>query len=117
VLETEKALEVIDLIHSHDMKCGVAISPQTPSTAITDQIGEKADMLLVMTVHPGAGGQKFMEECVPKVRHGNPHLYCPNTDDMRFTGIGSTSTLPQHRHPSRRWSRAKDDKTLRRCRQ
>lgn len=45
----------------------MAISPQTPSTAITDAIGQKADMLLVMTVHPGRGGQKFMEECVPKV--------------------------------------------------
>lgn len=50
------------------MKCGVAISPHTPSSAITDAIGNKADMLLVMTVIPGRGGQKFMAECVPKVR-------------------------------------------------
>jgi ribulose-phosphate 3-epimerase len=50
------------------MKAGVAISPATPSTAITDAIAEKADMLLVMTVVPGKGGQKFMAECVPKVR-------------------------------------------------
>ena len=49
------------------MRCGVAVSPQTPSTAITDAIGEAAEMLLVMTVHPGQGGQKFMAECVPKV--------------------------------------------------
>lgn len=35
------------------MKAGVAISPDTPSTAITDEIGAAADMLLVMTVYPG----------------------------------------------------------------
>lgn len=49
------------------MKAGVAISPDTPSTAITDEIAEAADMLLVMTVHPGRGGQKFIDACVPKV--------------------------------------------------
>lgn len=35
------------------MKAGVAISPDTPASAITDQIAEAADMLLVMTVYPG----------------------------------------------------------------
>lgn len=49
------------------MKAGVAVSPHTPSTSITDEIGNKADLLLVMTVVPGRGGQKFMAECVPKV--------------------------------------------------
>lgn len=36
------------------MKAGVAISPDTPSSAITDDVGAAADMLLVMTVYPGA---------------------------------------------------------------
>lgn len=49
------------------MKAGVAISPDTPSTAITDEIAEAAEVLLVMTVYPGRGGQKFLERCVPKV--------------------------------------------------
>lgn len=35
------------------MMAGVAISPDTPSTVITDEIGAAADMLLVMTVYPG----------------------------------------------------------------
>ena len=49
------------------MRAGVAISPDTPSTAITDVVGEATDMLLVMTVYPGRSGQKFLERCVPKV--------------------------------------------------
>ncbi|KAI0660369.1 Ribulose-phosphate 3-epimerase [Cubamyces menziesii] len=64
---TSDPLAVIDHIHQRKMKAGVAISPDTPSTAITDEIGEAADMLLVMTVYPGRGGQKFIERCVPKV--------------------------------------------------
>lgn len=35
------------------MKAGVAISPDTPSSAITDKVAHAADMLLVMTVYPG----------------------------------------------------------------
>ena len=46
-------LSLIDAIHERKMKAGVAISPDTPSTAITDAVGEAADMLLVMTVYPG----------------------------------------------------------------
>jgi len=64
---TDAPLPLIDVIHARGMKAGVAISPDTPSTAITDQVAEVADMLLVMTVYPGRGGQKFLERCVPKV--------------------------------------------------
>lgn len=64
---TKDPMSLIDVIHSRNMKAGVAISPDTPSTAITDQVGTAADMLLVMTVYPGRGGQKFLQRCVPKV--------------------------------------------------
>jgi len=60
-------LKLIDHIHSTGMKAGVAISPDTPSNAITDDMANAADMLLVMTVYPGKGGQKFIEGCIPKV--------------------------------------------------
>jgi pentose-5-phosphate-3-epimerase len=59
--------EVIDLIHSHKLAAGLAISPQTPSSAITQSLGDSADLLLVMTIHPGFGGQKFMPDQLPKV--------------------------------------------------
>ncbi|TCD63331.1 RIBULOSE-phosphate 3-epimerase [Steccherinum ochraceum] len=64
---TSDPLSLIDAIHERKMKAGVAISPDTPSTAITDEVAEAADMLLVMTVYPGRGGQKFIDRCVPKV--------------------------------------------------
>lgn len=49
------------------MKAGVAISPDTPSAAVADDVAAAADMLLVMTVYPGRGGQKFLDRCLPKV--------------------------------------------------
>ncbi|KAG8976868.1 RIBULOSE-phosphate 3-epimerase [Tulasnella sp. 425] len=64
---TDNPLEVIAKIKSRKMKAGIAISPDTPSEVITDEIAHAADMLLVMTVQPGQGGQKFRAECVPKV--------------------------------------------------
>ena len=60
-------LPIIDHIHARKMKAGVAISPDTPSAAVTDAVADAADMLLVMTVYPGRGGQKFLARCVPKV--------------------------------------------------
>lgn len=62
----EVAKTVIDKIHAAGMLAGLAISPDTPSTVITDELGNAVEMLLVMTVRPGFGGQKFMAECLPK---------------------------------------------------
>lgn len=58
---------MIDLIHSHKMLAGLAISPNTPASVITEELGNAVNLLLVMTVHPGRGGQKFMPECLEKV--------------------------------------------------
>ncbi|KAK1923269.1 putative Ribulose-phosphate 3-epimerase [Papiliotrema laurentii] len=65
---TENHQDVIDLIHSHNLKAGLAISPETSSSVITEALGNSADLLLVMTVRPGHGGQKFMPECLEKVK-------------------------------------------------
>ncbi|EUC65305.1 ribulose-5-phosphate 3-epimerase [Rhizoctonia solani AG-3 Rhs1AP] len=64
---TNDHMDIIEMIHEHNMRAGIAISPDTPSTVITDEIANAVDMILVMTVNPGRGGQKFMARCMPKV--------------------------------------------------
>jgi len=58
---------LIDMIRSRGAKAGIALSPETPVTAI-DRIRTEVDQVVVMTVHPGFGGQKLIPECVEKVR-------------------------------------------------
>jgi len=83
---TSDPISLINAIHAKNMKAGVAISPDTPSSAITDEVGNAADMLLVMTVYPGLGGQKFIERCVPKVSELRARF--PNKDIEVDGGVG-----------------------------
>lgn len=48
-------------------RAGVAVRPATPVEPLEDLLGE-IDMLLVMTVEPGFGGQDFLDMCLPKIR-------------------------------------------------
>ena len=57
---------VLDDIHSFGKKAGLSINPETPFNTIEPYM-DKIDLLLIMTVHPGFGGQAFMSECLPKV--------------------------------------------------
>ena len=56
----------IGLIKELGIKAGVALNPATP-IALTEQIMEDLDILLVMTVNPGFGGQKFIEKMLSKI--------------------------------------------------
>lgn len=53
-------------IREMGMRNAVVINPETPADRILPYLGE-VDEVLVMTVHPGYGGQKFIESCLPKV--------------------------------------------------
>ncbi|MDA8268901.1 MAG: ribulose-phosphate 3-epimerase [Actinomycetota bacterium] len=48
------------------MQAGLAVDPDTPADAVLPFLGE-LDLVLVMTVHPGFGGQSFMADMVPKI--------------------------------------------------
>ena len=58
--------EIINEIHAMGKMAGLSIKPSTPSSAIKDFI-PLLDMVLIMTVEPGFGGQKFIHECVSKI--------------------------------------------------
>lgn len=62
----EKTKEVIDTIHHLGKKAGLSIKPNTDPEKIRQYI-DICDLILVMTVEPGFGGQKFMPECVKKL--------------------------------------------------
>ena len=59
--------EVLELIKSTGVKCGAVINPDTPVSAIEEVI-PLCDMVLVMSVFPGFGGQKFIPEALDKLR-------------------------------------------------
>lgn len=62
-----KPREIVKSVHARGARVGVGLKPGTSFSAIEDFIDE-IDMVLVMTVEPGFGGQSFMEEMLEKVR-------------------------------------------------
>lgn len=63
---TENPLELIKSIKENGMKAGCAIKPGTNVDVLFD-LAPSLDMILIMTVEPGFGGQKFMTDMMPKV--------------------------------------------------
>ena len=64
---TEDAEGTIEKIRGFGKKVGITIKPNTPASAVEPYL-EKVDMVLVMTVEPGFGGQKLIPECLEKVK-------------------------------------------------
>lgn len=66
--DTEENIhEALRKIHAKGKKAGVVVKPKTPAGAVLPFIDE-VEMILVMTVEPGFGGQKFMADMMPKVQ-------------------------------------------------
>lgn len=88
------AKSVIDLIHSYNVKAGISIKPKTSVSEIKDLL-PYLDMVLIMSVEPGFGGQSFMENSIDKAKElfeykqSNGYKYLINIDG----GIKDT-TLP-----------------------
>ena len=58
--------KTIDKIHARGKKCGLSIKPATPADALIPYLSS-IDMVLVMSVEPGFGGQRFMADQLPKI--------------------------------------------------
>jgi len=63
---TESMQETLRLIKKKKKKVGVSLNPKTPIDLVKDFL-DKIDLVLVMSVHPGFGGQKFMPEVLNKI--------------------------------------------------
>tara|TARA_B100000287_G_C20667790_1_gene792304 strand:- start:3085 stop:3750 length:666 start_codon:yes stop_codon:yes gene_type:complete len=63
----EDVLETITIIKDSGCKVGIAINPDTPLTVL-DNVIQDIDLVLLMSVYPGFGGQKFIEESIEKIR-------------------------------------------------
>ena len=62
----EKLHDAIARIHAKGKRAGVVLKPKTPAETVLPFLNE-AELVLVMTVEPGFGGQKFMADMMPKV--------------------------------------------------
>jgi len=63
----KKPAEFIRMLHGMGVTAGVCLNPETPVRAI-EKVAPLCDMILVMTVHPGFGGQKFIASAAKKIR-------------------------------------------------
>ncbi len=78
-------------IRAMGLKNAIVLNPETPIERLEPYLGE-IDEALVMTVHPGYGGQKFIADCLPKVTWLRAR--CPNLDIMVDGGVnGETAIL------------------------
>ncbi len=65
---TTKVKELISKIHSLGIKCGVSIKPKTNPEVLLPYLKD-IDQILIMSVEPGFGGQKFMESALDKIKY------------------------------------------------
>jgi len=63
---TDKPSELVDRIHDLGCTAGITLNPETPVESV-EKVAPLCDMVLVMTVHPGFGGQVFIDEAARKV--------------------------------------------------
>lgn len=86
---------VISQIHQKGKKAGVALNPAT-SLTVLDYVLDKVDMILIMTVNPGFGGQKFIESSCRKIRELREKLDAAGLyTDIEVDGGINEETLPK----------------------
>ena len=82
----DRLKDTLKAIKSLGVKCGAVINPDTPVSAIKNVI-EECDILLLMSVFPGFGGQKFIESVVPKIAEARALINSTGKDiDLEIDG-------------------------------
>ncbi len=71
--------ETIEKIRSFGVKCGIVLSPDTEAEAVLPYL-EKVDMILLMSVYPGFGGQKYIERITDKIKKVREYIGERNID-------------------------------------
>jgi ribulose-phosphate 3-epimerase len=84
----------IQHIHALGKKAGVAINPSTPAELLSEVIGN-VELVLVMTVNPGFGGQEFIMETLPKIRRVREQIEARGLDcEVEVDGGINLETAP-----------------------
>ena len=84
----------IQLIKTHAKKAGVGLNPSTPTSTIEDVLAD-IDLLLVMTVNPGFGGQRFINSMLPKIQRARHLLQQSNLRcELEVDGGVDVQTAP-----------------------
>lgn len=87
--------EVLTLIKNAGVKCGAVINPDTPVEKIQDVI-PMCDMVLIMSVFPGFGGQKFIPEALDKLRQVKQIIEkCGKAIDLQIDGGVTAENIAQ----------------------
>ena len=73
----ENTLEALKRIRAHDVKPAISVKPKTPAEAVLPFL-PYCDLILVMTVEPGFGGQSFMEDMMPKLKKVRQYIDAQN---------------------------------------
>lgn len=85
----------LQAIRETGAKAGVAVNPSTPLSAVEDVLGD-IDTLLVMTVNPGFGGQRFIASMVPKIERARAMLdRAGSPAELEVDGGCTPETAPQ----------------------
>jgi ribulose-phosphate 3-epimerase len=98
-VEANDVDDTIVLMRELGLEVGLGVDPDTPYEQFEHYL-ERIDMLLVMSVHPGFGGQKFMSEVMPKLRRARDEATRRNLS-LRFQvdgGIDATTAPVAHDH-------------------
>lgn len=83
--------DTLNLIKSYGVKCGVVVNPNTDVENIYDVL-PLCDMLLIMSVFPGYGGQKFIPTALEQIRKARRHAVDIGRDDMDIEIDGGITT-------------------------